>query len=330
MQRRGFIMLLGGATAALPLVARAQQSDRVRRVGILMSAAESDKDAQLGVAAFRQTLDRLGWSEGRNLRIESRWGDADPARIGALAKELVQLSPDILVAYTTPAVKALQQETRSIPIVFLSVTDPLGQGLVASLAHPGGNITGFAVFEFSLGAKFLEILKQISPNIARVTTIFNPETAPYYPLYLRSIEQGASSFAVELNAVEIHNDADIERTLGVLAHDPDAGLIVLPDSFNIVHRARIIELVNRHRLPAIYFFQYFARDGGLVAYGPDENELFRRTASYVDRILKGDHPSDLPVQHPTKFNMVINLRTAKAFGFMVPPLLLARADEVIE
>jgi len=329
MQRRGFIRLLGGATAAWPLAARAQ-SDRVRRVSILMSAAESDKDAQLGVAAFRQTLDRLGWSEGRNLRIESRWGDADPARIAALAKELVQLSPDILVAYTTPAVKALQQETRTIPIVFLSVTDPLGQGLVASLAHPGGNITGFAVFEFSLGAKFLEILKQISPNIARVTTIFNPETAPYYPLYLRSIEQGASSFAVELKAVEIHNDADIERTLGVLGRDPDAGLIVLPDSFNIVHRARIIELVNQHRLPAIYFFQYFARDGGLVAYGPDENELFRRTASYVDRILKGDHPSDLPVQHPTKFNMVINLRTAKAFGFTVPPLLLASADEVIE
>jgi putative ABC transport system substrate-binding protein len=330
MRRRGFIMLLGGAAAAWPLVARAQQPDRVRRVGILMSAAESDKDAQLGIAVFRETLDRLGWIEGRNLRIESRWGEANPARITALAKELVELSPDILVAYTTPAVKALQEETRSIPIVFLSVTDPLGQGIVASLAHPGGNTTGFAVFEFSLGAKFLEILKQISPNVARVTTIFNPETAPYYPLYLRSIEQGASSFAVELIAVEIHNDADIESTLGALARDPDAGLIVLPDSFNIVHRARIIELVNRHRLPAIYFFQYFARDGGLVSYGPDENELFRRTASYVDRIFKGDRPSDLPVQHPTKFTMVINLRTAKALGFIIPPLLLASADEVIE
>jgi putative ABC transport system substrate-binding protein len=259
MRRRGFITLLGGAAAAWPLAARAQQPDRVRRVGILMSASESDKDAQLGIAVFRETLDRLGWSEGRNLRIESRWGDADPARINALAKELVKLSPDMLVAYTTPAVKALQQETRSIPIVFLSVTDPVGQGLVVSLAHPGGNITGFAVFEFSLGAKFLEILKQISPNVARVTTIFNPETAPYYPLYLRSIEQGASSFAVESIAVEIHNDADIERTLSALARDSDAGLIVLPDSFNIVHRARIIELVNSHRLPAIYFFQYFCQ-----------------------------------------------------------------------
>jgi putative ABC transport system substrate-binding protein len=330
MKRREFITLLGGATAAWPLAGRAQQPGAMRRVGILMSAAESDKDAQLGIAVFRETLDRLGWNEGRNLRIESRWGEANPARITALAKELVELSPDILVAYTTPSVKALQQETRSIPIVFLSVTDPLGQGIVASLAHPGGNTTGFAVFEFSLGAKFLEILKQISPNVARVTTIFNPETAPYYPLYLRSIEQGASSFAVELIAVEIHNDADIERTLGALARDPDAGLIVLPDSFNIVHRARIIELANRHRLPAIYFFQYFARDGGLVTYGPDENELFRRTASYVDRIFKGDRPSDLPVQHPTKFTMVINLRTAKALGFIIPPLLLASADEVIE
>jgi ABC-type uncharacterized transport system substrate-binding protein len=330
MDRREFVVGLGGAAVAWPVGARAQQTDRVRRVGILMSAAESDNDAQAGIAVFRQTLDQSGWSGGRNLRIESRWGDADPVRIAALAKELVALSPDILVAYATPAVKALQQETRSIPIVFLTVTDPLGQGLVASLAHPGGNITGFAVFEFSLGSKWLEILKQISPKVARVSIIFNPETAPYYPLYLRSIEQGASSFGMELIAVQIHNVAEIEPTLGVLARDPDAGLIVLPDSFNIVHRVKIIELVNQHRLPAIYFFLNFARDGGLVAYGPDEIELFRRTASYVDRILRGDRPGDLPVQHPTKFNMVVNLRTAKAFGFTIPPLLLASADEVIE
>src|SRR5277367_4904520 len=249
MDRREFVARLASTAVAWPVGARAQQADRVRRVGILMSAAESDKDAQSGIAVFRQTLDQSGWSGGRNLRIESRWGDADPVRIAALAKELVGLSPDILVAYATPAVKALQQETRSIPIVFLTVTDPLGQGLVASLAHPGGNITGFAVFEFSLGSKWLEILKQISPKVARVSIIFNPETAPYYPLYLRSIEQGASSFGVELTAVQMHNEADIEPTLGVLARDPDAGLIVLPDSFNIVHRAKIIELVNEHRLP---------------------------------------------------------------------------------
>ena len=330
MRRREFITLLGGTATVWPLAVHAQQSDRVRRVGILMSAAESDNDAQAGIAVFRQTLEQSGWSGARNLQIESRWGNADPVRIAALAKELVGLSPDILVAYATPAVKALQQETRSIPIVFLTVTDPLGQGLVASLAHPGGNITGFAVFEFSLGSKWLEILKQISPRIARVSIIFNPETAPYYPLYLRSIEQGASSFGVELNAVQIHNEADIEPTLGVLARDPDAGLIVLPDSFNIVHRAKIVELVNQHRLPAVYFFLNFARDGGLVAYGPDEIELFRRTASYVDRIFKGDSPGDLPVQHPTKFNMLVNLRTAKTLGFTIPPLLLASADEVIE
>jgi putative ABC transport system substrate-binding protein len=330
MKRREFIGLIGGAAATLPLAARAQQANRPRLVGLLMSAAESDADALSGVSVFRQRLEQLGWGEGRNLRIEARWGNADPGRIKTLAKEIVELSPDVLVAYATPAVKALQQLTSSIPIVFLTVTDPLGQGLVASLANPGGNITGFAVFEFSLGSKWLEALKQIAPNVSRVAILFNPETAPYYPLYLRSIEQGALSFAVEPVAVQIHEVADFERTIGALAREPNVGLIVLPDSFNIVHRHQIIEIVNRNRLPAIYFFGYFATDGGLIAYGPDEIELFRRTGSYVNRILRGDHPGDLPVQHPTKFNMLINLKTAKALGFVIPPLLLASADEVIE
>lgn len=330
MKRRDFIALVGGAGALFPLGAGAQQRDHVRLIGMLLSAVENDKDVLLGITGFRKQLERLGWTEGRNFRIETRWGHADPSRMKPLAKELVELSPDILVAYTTPSVKALQQLTSSIPIVFLSVTDPLGQGIVASLAKPGGNITGFAVFEFSLGSKWLETLRQIAPNIARVAIIFNPETAPYYPLYLRSIENAASSFTIEPIAVQLHEEADIERSINALALEPNIGLIVLPDSFNIVHRRKIIDVVNYHRLPAIYFFHYFARDGGLIAYGPDETELFQRTATYVDRILKGDGPGDLPVQHPTKFNMVVNLKTAKSIGFVVPPLLLTSADEVIE
>ena len=297
---------------------------------MLMAVAESDPDVRSGVAAFRQRLDELGWSQDRNLRIDYRWGGADRGRIRALAKELVDLSPAVLVGHSTPSVVALQQETGSIPIVFLTVTDPLGQGLVASLAHPGGNITGFSVFEFSLGTKWLEALKQIAPGITRVTAIFNPETAPYYALYLRSIEQAALSFAVKPTAVEIHDDADIERAISTLAREPDGGLIVVPDSFNIVHRRTIIGLVDRYRLPAIYYFRYFATDGGLIAYGPDEIDLFRRTASYVDRILKGAKPSDLPVQQPTKFELVINLKTAKALGLTIPESFLLRADEVIE
>jgi putative tryptophan/tyrosine transport system substrate-binding protein len=330
LQRREFINLIGGMAATLPLAAHAQQANRRRLVGMLMSATESDVDALSGVSTFRQKLEQLGWTEDRNIRIETRWGDADPHRMKTLAKEIVELSPDVLVAYATPAVKALQELTRSIPIVFLTVTDPLGQGLVTSLANPGGNTTGFAVFEFSLGSKWLEALKLIAPGITRVAILFNPETAPYYPLYLRSIEQGALSFRTEPVAVKIREVADFERTIGALAQEPNVGVIVLPDSFNIVHRHRIIETLNRHRLPAIYFFGYFATDGGLIAYGPDEIEIFRRTASYVNRVLRGDYPGDLPVQHPTKFNLLINLKTAKVLGFVVPPILLANADEVIE
>jgi putative ABC transport system substrate-binding protein len=246
------------------------------------------------------------------------------------AKELIDLSPDVIVGHSTPSVVALRQETRSIPIVFVTVTDPVGQGFVASLAHPGGNITGFQVFEFSLGTKWMETLKQIAPSLRRVATIFNPETAPYYPLYLRTMETAASSFAVELIAVEVHDDAEIERAISTLAREPGGGLIVFPDIFNGVHRRTIIALVERYRLPAIYYFGYFAVDGGLISYGTDEVDLFRRTATYVDRILKGEKPGDLPVQQPTKFQLVINLKTAKALGLTVPQALLVAADEVIE
>jgi putative tryptophan/tyrosine transport system substrate-binding protein len=329
MERREFITLLGSA-AAWPLVAHAQQPAGVRRVGLLLNLSENDLEAQRLITVFREGLAQSGWVDGRNLRMDFRWGGGDVGRIRAFAKELVELSPDVIVAYATPSVVALQQETRSIPIVFLSVTDPVGQGLVASLAHPGGNITGFAVFEFSLGTKWMEVLKQIVPSLKRVTTIYNPKTAPYHPLYLNAIEKAASAFAVEPIVVEVHDDAEIERAVSTLAREPDGGLIVMPDSFNMVHRRTIIALVDRYRLPAMYYFPFFATDGGLISYGPDEVDMFRRTAGYVDRILKGEKSADLPVQAPIKYELVINLKTAKALGIDVPETLLARADRVIE
>jgi putative tryptophan/tyrosine transport system substrate-binding protein len=328
MRRREFISLLGGAAATWPFVARAQQPARIRRVGVLMNLSENDVEAQRLITAFREGLTQLGWVDGRNLRMDYRWAGGDIGRIRAFAKELVELSPDIIVAYATPSVVALQQQTHSVPIVFLSVTDPVGQGLVASLAHPGGNITGFSVFEFSLGTKWMDALKQIVPGLRRVITIFNPKTAPYYPLYLRAIEKAASSFDVEPLVIEVHDEADIERAISALAGEPNGGLIVMPDSFNMVHRRTIIAVVNQ--LPAMYYFPFFATDGGLISYGPDEIDMFRRTAGYVDRILKGEKPANLPVQAPTKYALTINLKTAKALGLTVPFGLLNAADEVIE
>jgi putative ABC transport system substrate-binding protein len=330
LRRREFIAVLGAAVAARPLAARAQQPTGIRRLGVLLNLSENDVEAQRLVKAFREGLAQLGWADGRNLRIDYRWAGGDVGRIRAFAKELVEMSPDIMVGYATPSVAALQQETRSIPIVFLSVTDPVGQGLVTSLAHPGGNITGFAVFEFSLGTKWMGALKQIAPSLRRVTTIFNPKTAPYYSLYLDAIEKAASSFAVEPIVVEVHDDADIERAIITLSREPDSGLIAMPDSFNMVHRRTIIGLVDRYRLPAMYYFPFFARDGGLISYGPDEADMFRQAAGYVDRILKGAKASDLPVQQPTKYELVINLKTAKTLGLTIPEPFLQTADEVIE
>jgi putative tryptophan/tyrosine transport system substrate-binding protein len=279
VKRREFITLLGGAAAAWPLAARGQQAERVRRVGVLMAVAESDADVRSGVALFQQRLQELGWNDGRNIRIDYRWGDADADRIQALAKELVGLQPDVLVAHSTPSAKGLLQATRSIPIVFLTVTDPLSQGLVASLSRPGGNITGFSVFEFSLGTKWVEVLKQIAPGTRRVTAIFNPETAPYYEMYLRSIEAATATIPVELVAVQVRSETDIKNVIRKVGSEPDGGLFVLPDSHNVVHRRQIIELTAEYRLPAIYYFRYFASDGGLISYGPDEMDLFLRTAS---------------------------------------------------
>jgi putative tryptophan/tyrosine transport system substrate-binding protein len=330
MKRREFITLLGGAAATWPVAARAQQSERMRRVGVLMNLTENDVEAQRLVTAFREGLTQLGWADGRNLRIDYRWAGGDVGRIRAFAKELVELSSAVIVGYGSPSVVALQHETRSIPIVFPSVTDPVGQGLIASLAHPGGNITGFTVFEFSLGTKWMEALTQIAPGLRRVTTIFNSKTAPYYPLYLRAIEKAASTFAVELIVIEVHDDAEIERAISTGAREPDGGLIVMPDTFNMVHRRTIIALTDRYRLPTVYYFPFFATDGGLIAYGPDELDMFPRAAGYVDRVLKGAKAGDLPVQQPTSFRLAINLKTARVLGLTVPPSLLARADEVIE
>jgi putative tryptophan/tyrosine transport system substrate-binding protein len=330
MNRREFLHIVGGFAAAWPLAARAQQPGRMRRIGVLMAVAESDADARNGISILQERLLKLGWKEGNNIRIDDRWGNGDADRIQDLAKELVDLQPDVLVGHSTPSAKGLLKQTHTIPIVFLSVTDPMGQGLVSSLSHPGGNITGFADFEVSLGTKWLEILKQIVPGVQRVTAIFNPETAPYYGLYLQSINAGTSLLGIESIPIQVHSDADIENAIRKVGSELDSGLFVLPDSHNRVHRKRIIELTAQYRVPAIYFLRYFATDGGLISYGPDEMDLFRRTAGYVDQILKGASPSDLPVQQPTKFELTINLTTAKALGLTIPPSVLSVADELVE
>jgi putative tryptophan/tyrosine transport system substrate-binding protein len=330
IRRRQLLSAFAGAVANWPFAVDAQQSERLRRIGVLMTPAENDPAATSGIAAFRQSLQELGWSEGRNVHIDYRWGGGNIDRIRAGAKELIELSPDVIVAHSTPPVKALVQGTRSIPIVFLTVTDPLGQGLVASMAHPGGNVTGFTTFEVSTGAKWVASLKEISPSLRRVATIFNPDIAPYYPLYLRSIEKGASELAIEPIVAAVHDDAEIEQAISTQAREPGAGLIVMPDTFNQVHRQTIIALAAQYSLPTIYYLRFFAIDGGLISYGPDEIDLYRRTAGYVDLILKGEKPGDLPVQQPTKFQLVINLKTAKTLGVTVPLPLLASADEVIE
>ena len=330
MRRRDFIKVIGSTAVAWPLAARAQRSEDVRRLGVLMAVSETDADARKGIGILQDRLQTLGWKDGNNIRIDYRWGNGNPDRIQSLAKELVDLQPDILVGHSTPSAKGLLKQTHTIPIVFLTVTDPLGQGLVSSLSHPGGNITGFSVFEVSLGTKWLEFLKQIVPGLRRVTAIFNPETAPYYGLYLQSINAGTSLLGIESIPIQVHSEADIENAIRTVGSEPDSGLFVLPDSHNIVYRKRIIELTAEYRLPAIYYFRYFASDGGLISYGPDEMDLFRRTADYVDQILKGARPSDLPVQQPAKFELVINLTTAKALGLTIPPSILSIADDLVE
>jgi ABC-type uncharacterized transport system substrate-binding protein len=328
IRRREFIALFG-AGAAWPLVARAQQSKQVRRIGVLMSFAANDPEARLRVAAFEEGLRDLKWVEGQNLRIDYRWAD-NAIVLRAHATELVRMAPDVILANSTPAMAALREHHHAIPIVFTQVTDPVGQGLVSNLAHPGGNLTGFTTFEFSIGTKWLETLKEIAPHITRVALIFNPETAPFADLFWRPIEAAAPSFAVTPISAGARDTGELERITDEFARGPKGGLLVLPDVSTLNHRGLIVALAARHRLPAVYPYRSFAASGGLLSYGVDVTDVFRRAASYVDRILKGTSPSELPVQAPAKYELVINLKTANSLGLTVPPTLLARADEVIE
>jgi putative ABC transport system substrate-binding protein len=331
LKRRDFITLLGGA-AAWPLTARAQQpGERMRRIGVLVGLAEDDPESTARLAAFRQGLEKRGWSEGRNIHIDYRFApaaSADQAQV--LAKELVVLQPDVILAQSTPVVAALQRESHAIPIVFASVADPIGSGFVASLPRPGGNITGLMLFEASVTGKWLAMLKEIAPRLERAALVINPKTAPYYNYYLRAAESLSPSLGIELVPSLVENAADIERAIESFAGGSNGGLIVPPDVTTIVHRDLIIALAAQYSLPAVYWLHLFVAAGGLMSYGVDLVDNFRQAASYVDRILRGDKPADLPVQAATKFETTVNLKTAKALGLTVPPGLLVAADEVIE
>src|SRR6516164_640749 len=328
MRRREFITLLGG-TAAWPLAARAQQRERMRRIGVLMSTTADDPEGQARIAAFHQGLQELGWTVGRNARVDVRWGafDADSSR--HYATELVALAPEVIVATASAAMGALQQMRTGVPIVFVSIIDPVGAGFVERLARPGGNVTGFALFEYSLSAKWLELLKEIAPGVTRAAVLRDTAIGSGVGQYA-IIQAVAPSLGVELRPIDLRNPGEIERGVVAFAREPNGGLIIVGAPPGAVHRDLIITLAARHRLPAVYPYPYFAHSGGLVSYGPDVVSHFRRAAGYVDRILKGEKPADLPVQAPTKYELTINLKTAKALGLTVPPTLLARADEVIE
>jgi putative ABC transport system substrate-binding protein len=328
MNRRSFITLLGG-TAAWPLAARAQQGNRVRRIGLLMSLDENDPVMKTWVSAFTQALADLGWTDGHNVRIDlRRYGD-DINRARALAHDLVGLQPDIIVTGGTPPTVAVQRETRTIPVVFAGVADPVASSIVTRLDRPSGNVTGFANFEASLGGKWLELLSEIAPGLKQAAIMFNPDTA-LVSTFMPSFETATRSLKVVPITAPVHSDLEIETAIIALGREPGGGLVALPDAFMAAHRAPILSAAAQNNVPAIYGFSYYARDGGLLSYGFDQVDIFRRAASYVDRILRGEKPGDLPVQLPTKFEMVVNFRTAKALGLTVPPSILLRADEVIE
>jgi putative ABC transport system substrate-binding protein len=328
MKRREFITLLGGA-AAWPPAARAQQGERVRRIGVLMNLAADDLEGQARLTAFAQGLQQLGWTDRRNARIEYRWVVGDAERIRKQAAELVALAPDVILASGVPNVTALLQATRSVPLVFLQVIDPVGAGLVASLARPGGNATGFTVFEYGMSGKWVELLKEIAPGVTRVAVLRDTGSSSGIG-QLGAIQSAASSLGVELTPIGLGDAAEIERAVTAFAGAANGGVIVTGSTPAIVHRELITTLIARHRLPAVYAFRYFVAVGGLISYGPDSIDPFRRAAGYVDRILKGEKPAGLPVQAPTKYELVINLKTAKALGLEIPSSVLARADEVIE
>jgi putative ABC transport system substrate-binding protein len=330
MKRREFITLLGGAAAAWPLAARAQQTDRMRRIGALMGWAPDDPDGQARVRAFLQGLSELGWTEGRNVLIDYRWAGLDPGHMQAFAAELVGLAPNVLLATATTSSQAFQQATRTIPIVFASLSDPIGSGLVSNLARPEGNLTGFTTFEYSLAGKWLGLLRETAPRITRAAIVFNPDSAPFAANYVKPAEEAAHTLGINLTAVAVRDAAEIERALVTIANEQAGGLIVVPDIFTVANRGLIAALAAKHRVPAIYPNSFFVTAGGLMSYGPDVIDVFRRSASYVDRILRGAKLADLPVQQPTKYQFLINLKTAKALGLTIPPGVLAIVDEVIE
>jgi putative tryptophan/tyrosine transport system substrate-binding protein len=328
MKRREFITLLGGA-AAWPLAARAQQGERVRRIGVLMPATADDAEFQTRVGAFLEGLQQSGWTIGQNVRIDSRWATTNAAEIRRHAEDLAALAPDAILTASSPALAALQQATRTVPIVFVSVIDPVGSGFVDSLPRPGGNTTGFLLFEYSLSGKWLELLKQIAPNVTRAAVIRDTGN-PSGNAQFGAIQTVAPSLGVEVSPVNLRDASEIERTVAAFARSANGGLIVTGSASATLYRNLIIELAARAKLPAVYYARYFVVAGGLISYGPDFADQYRRAASYVDRILKGEKPANLPVQVPTKYELVINLKTARALGLDVPPSLLARADEVIE
>jgi putative tryptophan/tyrosine transport system substrate-binding protein len=331
MRRREFITLVGGSAIVWPRVARAQQGERMRRIGVLTALAEDDPENQGRLAGFRYGLERRGWLEGRNLRIDYRFAPApSPDQAQPFAKELVALRPDVIFAQTTPVVTALQRETRAIPIVFVGVADPIGSGFIASLPHPGSNITGVMLYEPSVTGKWLSMLKEIAPQLARAAFVFNPITSTFYNYYLRAAEPLSRSLGIDLVPTLVANTAEIERAIEVFASVPNGGLVLPPDVTTAAHRDLIVALAARHHLPAVYTIRPFVTAGGLMSYGVDFTDMFRLAASYVDRILRGDNPTDLPVQAATKFETIVNLKTAKALGLTVPPGLLVAADEVIE
>ena len=330
MRRREFITLVGGvATTAWPLAVRGQQSNRMRRVGLLMGYLEGDAEGQTNLTAFRQGLQALGWIEDRNIQIDVRWGGADPDKARTFARELVAMGPDIIVPNTNLMMAILQKETHTLPIVFVFVGDPVASGYVTNLARPGGNATGFSALDSAIGGKWLELLKEIAPHVTRVAVILHPETPPNVG-FLRAAEAAAPSFGVKVIALGAHSAAEIEDPVTKFAAEANGGLIIAPHAVTLVNRNVIIGLAARYRLPAVYGFRIFATSGGLLSYGTNPRDQFRRGASYVDRILKGEKPGDLPVQNPIEYQLVINLKTAKALGLDVPPLLQQRADELLE
>ena len=328
--RRKFIAALGGAAVAWPLAVRAQKADRMRRVGVLETRAADDPEGQARLALFRQELQELGWTDGRNVRIDYRWAAADADRSRTYAAELVALAPDVILASASQSVAALQQATRTVPIVFVLVADPVGAGYVARLARPGGNTTGFTLFEYSLSGKWLELFKEIAPNLTRIAILRDPAVAAGIGQFAVIQAMAPPSFGVELSPIDVRDAGEIERDVAAFARESNGGLIVTASAGAVVHRELIIMLAARHRLPAVYPFRYFVTSGGLISYGPDLNDQYRRAAGYIDRILKGEKAADLPVQAPTKYELAINLKTAKALRLTVPPSLLSRADGVIE